>query len=169
MKSLRLSGIEWESIVDGPGVRAVVFAQGCPHRCEGCHNKDTWDSSGGFDDEPSRIIEKIKRNRLVRGITLSGGEPFAQPEGMAEMARLARESGYHVMTYTGYTIEALLSMARRDPHVRELLTLTDVLVDGPFVQSLKRYDLIFKGSSNQRMIDARASLERGEAVEMPAY
>ena len=164
MSTLRLAGIIRESIVDGPGIRFVVFAQGCPHACHGCHNPQTWSFEGGSETATSKIIEEIKKNPLLRGVTLSGGEPFCQCEGMAELARLTHGLGLDVMTYTGYTFEELIKSAEHDKAVLDLLGQTDVLMDGPFIEAKKSYELRFRGSSNQRAIDVPASLRRGVAV-----
>lgn len=163
---LRLAGIVRESIVDGPGIRFTVFAQGCPRRCPGCHNSHTWSFEGGFLAEPQRLLAEMQKDPLVTGLTLSGGEPFSQPAAMAELARLAHEAGYHVISFTGYLYEELLELANTQPAVLDLLRNIDVLIDGPFVQALKSYELRFRGSSNQRSIDVSASLAAGEAVEI---
>jgi anaerobic ribonucleoside-triphosphate reductase activating protein len=164
VSTLRLAGIIRESIVDGPGIRFVVFVQGCPHACPGCHNPQTWDFSGGKAAEPERIIGEIKKNPLLRGVTLSGGEPFCQSEGLAQLARLVHGLGLDVMTYSGYTFEELLKKSESDKAVLDLLRQTDVLMDGPFIKAKKSYELRFRGSSNQRAIDVSASLAKGEAV-----
>lgn len=161
---LKLSGIIRESIVDGPGIRFVVFAQGCPHHCNGCHNPQTWSFEGGNEVTVDRIIEEVKKNPLISGITLSGGEPFCQPEGMAELAAAAHKQGINVIAYTGYLYEQLLEMSKKSPSVMEFLNKVDVLVDGPFKKELKSYELKFKGSSNQRAIDVKKSLEENKTV-----
>jgi anaerobic ribonucleoside-triphosphate reductase activating protein len=165
MNVLRLSGIMWESIVDGPGIRCAVFAQGCPHRCEGCHNPQTHDISGGYESTPEDIIARMVKDPLLRGITLTGGEPFLQPEAMAELARKAKGAGYDVVAYTGYTLEALVAM--NDQYVGDMLKHIDILIDGPFIQAEKRYGLQFRGSANQRIIDVPKYLagERAYIVE----
>ena len=164
MIQLRLAGVIRESIVDGPGIRFVVFAQGCPHQCIGCHNPQSWSFDGGFIAQPGQIIEEMLKNPLVKGLTISGGEPFCQSAAMAQLAQAARQNGFDVITYTGFTFEKLLEQVKTDPAVLELLCYTDILIDGPFIQDLKSYELRFKGSSNQRMIDVKPSLERGKAV-----
>lgn len=164
MSSLKISGVIRESIVDGPGIRFVVFAQGCPRRCKGCHNPQTWPFDGGKDMTSREIMEEVKKNPLISGITLSGGEPFCQPEGMAELAFAAHDNGLDVITYTGYLYEELLEMAKSAPDVMKLLKQIDVLVDGPFVTALKSYELKFKGSSNQRAIDVKKSLAQNSVV-----
>lgn len=158
MTKLRLAGVVRESIVDGPGMRYTVFAQGCPHHCPSCHNAHTWPFSGGFEAEPEQIIAELRQNPMLRGITLSGGEPFCQCEAMAELASLAHAAGYDVITYTGYLFETLLERAKTEPEVLSLLQQTDVLIDGPFIKEQKSYDLRFCGSKNQRAIDVKASL-----------
>ncbi|MFR3202707.1 MAG: 4Fe-4S cluster-binding domain-containing protein [[Clostridium] leptum] len=109
MSKLRLAGVIKESIVDGPGIRFVVFGQGCPHRCPGCQNPQTHDFSGGYDTTTERLLAEIRKNPMLKGITLSGGDPFVQPEAMAELAEEAHKLGLNVVTYTGYTIEELLN------------------------------------------------------------
>ena len=155
-KKVRIAGVVRESIVDGPGIRFVVFAQGCPHHCDGCHNPSTHDFNGGNLVAVDAIINEMKKNPLLDGITLSGGEPFEQPEAFGELAERARELGYHVMAYTGYTYEKLL--AKKDEQRLRLLENTDLLVDGKFEMEKKSLLLKFKGSKNQRIIDVKESL-----------
>jgi anaerobic ribonucleoside-triphosphate reductase activating protein len=151
-EKISLAGIEWESIVDGPGIRTAVFVQGCPHRCPGCHNERTWEFEGGSVTDVSGIIASMKRNPLIKGLTLTGGEPFSQAHACAALAREARSEGYGVYAYTGFVYEELLELARSDEAIRELLEAVDTLVDGPFVEAQKTLDLPFRGSSNQRII-----------------
>ena len=161
-KKVRIAGIVRESIVDGPGIRFVVFAQGCPHHCDGCHNPSTHDFNGGNLVAVDAIINEMKKNPLLDGITLSGGEPFEQPEAFGELAERARELGYHVMAYTGYTYEKLL--AKKDEQRLRLLENTDLLVDGKFEMEKKSLLLKFKGSKNQRIIDVKKSLRLKNTV-----
>ena len=105
---LDLSGIVSDSIVDGPGIRCTVFSQGCPHHCEGCHNPETWEFGVGTQVSVERIVEIVAANPLCRGVTFSGGEPFAQAAGFAKLAKLLKERGYEVASYSGYTFEQLL-------------------------------------------------------------
>lgn len=165
MSKLRLAGVIKESIVDGPGIRFVVFGQGCPHRCPGCQNPQTHDFNGGYETDTENILDAIEQNPLLKGITLSGGDPFVQPEAMAELAKKARERGLNVVTYTGYTIEELLNGLEENPGWRRLLEQTDTLVDGRFILEQKSMLLKFRGSKNQRVIDPIASLKQGRAVE----
>lgn len=161
---LRLAGLVQESIVDGPGLRLTVFAQGCPHHCPGCHNPQTHSGQGGELRDVVGIVELVRANPLLDGVTLSGGEPFGQAEAMAELARRVKALGLHVMTYTGYTFEVLLAGLRLREDWRRLLEQTDVLVDGPFLQEQRRLGLRFRGSANQRILDVPASLAQGRAV-----
>ena len=158
---LNLSDIITDSIVDGPGIRVTVFSQGCPHHCPGCHNPSTWPFEGGTPMEEETVLEIIRSNPLCRGVTFSGGEPFAQPEGFLKLARLLKEYGYEVASYSGYTFEQLQNGTDAQ---RALLGALDVLIDGPFLQDQKSLTLVFKGSRNQRILDVPKSLEAGGAV-----
>lgn len=159
---LDLSGIISDSIVDGPGIRTTIFSQGCPHHCPGCHNPETWEFNCGAPMEEKRLVEIVKSNPLCRGVTFSGGEPFAQAEGFAKLARLLKAQGYEVASYTGYTFEALL---HGTPAQRDMLTAIDILIDGPFLLAEKSLEVPFRGSKNQRILDVPASLAAGRAVE----
>ena len=162
MSSIRIAGTISESIVDGPGFRYVVFTQGCPHHCEGCHNPQTHDFAGGSVVDTGTLLGQIQANPLLSGVTFSGGEQFCQPKPLIEMAKEVRAAGRNVMAYSGYTYEQLLTSD--DPDVRELLSLCDILVDGPFVLAERDLTLRFRGSRNQRLIDVPKSLEQGEVV-----
>lgn len=153
--ALRISGIIPESIVDGPGIRLTVFTQGCPHHCPGCHNPQTHDFAGGTTIDVEEILRQVKENPLLCGVTFSGGEPFCQPGPLCELARAVKELGKTVMTYSGYTYEQLTQMGRADPAVRELLGLTDILVDGPYIEAQRDLTLRFRGSRNQRILHLR--------------
>ena len=158
---LDLAGIVNDSIVDGPGIRMTVFCQGCPHHCSGCHNPETWQFGSGTPMEEARIVEIVRTNPLCRGVTFSGGEPFAQAEGFGKLARLLKEQGYEVASYSGYTFEQLI---RGTQAQKDLLSAIDVLIDGPFVMAEKSLELSFRGSRNQRIIDVQKSLAAGEAI-----
>jgi len=147
---LRIAGIEPESVVDGEGIRYVVFVQGCPHRCPGCHNPETHPFDGGRVADIQELFEEIRENPLLKGVTFSGGEPFCQPKPLAELARLVHGIGKDVTTYTGYLYEELLNM--QDPDVVDLLAQTDTLIDGPFILAERDLTLPFRGSRNQRII-----------------
>ena len=160
---LDLAGIVSDSIVDGPGIRVTVFCQGCPHHCEGCHNPETWEFGCGMKVTEGQVLAEIMKNPLCRGVTFSGGEPFAQAEAFACLAKLLKEKGYEVASYSGYTFEQLL---RGTPQQKQLLETIDVLIDGPFIQDQKSLELSFRGSKNQRILDVPASLKEGQAVLM---
>lgn len=160
--NVRISGVEPESIVDGPGFRYTVFTQGCPHGCPGCHNPQTHPFDGGRTADIRKIFAEICENPLLKGVTLSGGEPFCQPAPLAELARMVHEKGLDVVTFTGYLYENLL--AKHDPGVDALLAQTDLLIDGPFVLAEKDLTLRFRGSRNQRVIDMNATRNSGSVV-----
>lgn len=162
---LRMAGLVRESVVDGPGIRMVVFVQGCPHHCPGCHNPDSHDPAGGYSSSTEEIIADLPDGKLVCGVTLSGGEPFAQAPALALIAEAAKSKGLSVVTYTGYLFEKLLERGAQEPAVAELLQHTDLLVDGPFEQERRDLNLAFRGSVNQRLIDVPASLQAGHIVE----
>lgn len=156
---IRISGIERESIVDGDGIRYVIFTQGCPHHCPGCHNPQTHSFDAGKLINVDKLLADIsKRKDYIDGITLSGGEPFCQSDQCSVIAEQARKIGLTVWCYTGYLFEELYG--RND----ELLNHIDILVDGPFIQQKRSLALQFRGSTNQRLIDIPASLKAGVAV-----
>ena len=159
---LDLSGIVSDSIVDGPGIRTTVFSQGCPHHCPGCHNPETWDFGCGTKVPVEAIMDIVKSNPLCRGVTFSGGEPFAQAAGFAKLAGLLKEKGYEVASYSGYTFEELLEGSDDQ---KELLSSIDILIDGPFLMAEKSLEIAFRGSRNQRILDVKKSLAAGQAVE----
>ena len=158
---LDLSGIVSDSIVDGPGIRTAIFSQGCPHHCQGCHNPETWDFGTGTPMEEETLFQIVKSNPLCRGVTFSGGEPFAQAEGFAKLAKLLKAEGYEVASYTGYTFQQLLSGT---PAQQELLRSIDILIDGPFMLDQRSLELSFRGSKNQRILDVPASLAACEPI-----
>lgn len=163
---LRLAGVIRESVVDGPGWRFVVFSQGCIHHCEGCHNPQTHDPDGGYESSVERIITEVKKDPLLRGVTLSGGDPFEQAENFSVLAREVHKLGLDVMTYTGYTIEQLMKGMEKNAGWRSLLEETDILVDGKFILEKKSLECKFRGSVNQRILDPKKSIELGRAVEI---
>lgn len=161
-KNLRIAGTVKDSSVDGPGIRYVIFTQGCPHHCPGCHNPQTHDFAGGEDADVERILEEIFQNPMVSGVTFSGGEPFCQADALAEIAEVIKEKGKHLMIYTGYLLEQLQKM--ENPGVKRLLELADIIVDGPFILEEKNLTLAFRGSENQRVIDMVKTRNSGEIV-----
>ncbi len=162
MKRLRISGIENDSIVDGPGLRLTVFTQGCPHHCPGCHNPQTHSFKGGKKVWVSKVIKEIAESPLIYGVTFSGGEPFMQAKTLIPIARFVKAQGLEMACYTGFLFEELL--ADKVPFARELLNYIDILIDGKFVLSQKSMDLKYKGSKNQRTIDVQKSLEAGRPI-----
>ncbi|MDR0500608.1 MAG: anaerobic ribonucleoside-triphosphate reductase activating protein [Coriobacteriales bacterium] len=163
-KFVNLFGIADDSIVDGPGVRLAIFTQGCAHNCEGCHNPQAQAFDGGILTCIDEILDKVRANPLLAGITLTGGEPFEQAEGLLDLARVVREEcGLTVWAYSGYLFEQLLE-GIPSAHARKLLQHIDVLVDGPFIEQKRSLDLRWRGSANQRVIDVQASIKVGQVV-----
>lgn len=155
----------FDSIVDGPGLRMVIWTQGCIHNCVGCHNPQTHSINGGYEIEVDEIIDKIKNLKLQRGITFSGGEPFLQSEKLALIAKEAKDNNLDVWTYTGFTFEELLNP--EDKHYNDrikLLSQVDILVDGKFELDKRDIRLKFRGSYNQRIIDVQRSLKEKNIV-----
>lgn len=152
--NLRIAGTVNDSIVDGPGLRFVIFVQGCPHNCPGCHNPQTHDFKGGRIVSTDELLQRIKNNPLLDGVTFSGGEPFCQAIALAHLGKQIKELGLDIWTYTGYHHEHLKIVRKimSNTGVGDLLDITDVLVDGPFIQDLKT-TTPFIGSSNQRIIN----------------
>lgn len=155
---IRIAGLVPESFVDGDGIRFAIFFQGCKRNCEGCHNPETHSLDGGKLIDTEEIISALKKNSLLDGITLTGGEPFLQIDAANELARAAKNFGLSVWCYTGYTFEEL------DGDAQKLLDNVDVLIDGEFVESLRDLELTFRGSSNQRIIDVKKSREQKKIV-----
>lgn len=161
MKVRLASDIQPDSILDGSGIRTVIWFQGCEHNCLGCQNPDTHDLNGGFVTSTEDICEKLKSLKYQSGITLSGGDPFFQPKSALEIAKFAKSIGLNVWAYTGFTYEALLA-GNKDR--LELLKAIDVLVDGKFMLDKKSLNCKFRGSTNQRLIDVKKSMEEGKVV-----
>ena len=154
-KNIRLSGIAYESLVNGPGIRRVFFAQGCRHNCAGCFNPETHDFNGGELKDMNSLIEDVRENPLLDGITFSGGDPMEQAEIFMIMAKEFKSMGLNTWCYTGYRLEDIL----RDEVKLEFLKYIDVLVDGKFEEDLKADNLKYKGSLNQRIIDIKKTFE----------
>jgi anaerobic ribonucleoside-triphosphate reductase activating protein len=159
---LRICGIEPESIVDGKGFRYVIFTQGCPHHCPGCHNPQSHDFDAGKLVDIADLYNEICENPLLKGVTFSGGEPFCQPKPLTQLAKLVHAKNRDVTTYTGYTYEALLE--KHDPDIDALLSETDVLIDGPFLEAKKDLTLVFRGSRNQRVLNLNQTRLSGYPV-----
>ena len=142
-----------DSITDGPGMRSVIWFQGCERNCLGCHNKKTQDPKGGFTSEITVIIDELIHQKMLSGVTISGGEPFNQKEALLTIVQQLKKAGLSIWVYTGYHYEELVD----DPTAKLILSYIDVLVDGPFKLNLRDLQLHFRGSSNQRLIDVQAS------------
>jgi anaerobic ribonucleoside-triphosphate reductase activating protein len=160
---LWISGIVNDSITDGPGLRLVLFMQGCTRGCPGCHNPQALPSHGGTRCTPEEILKKIRENPLLSGVTFSGGEPLLQANALVPLAEMIQKEGLPIAIYTGYTLEELLAQA--DPHVMALLSLSDTLIDGPFLENRKSLTLPFRGSENQRILSLPQSLKHKKPVD----
>lgn len=169
--NIRLAApIQYDSIVDGEGMRAVLWTQGCPHNCKGCHNPSTHDFNGGFLTNTDTIIEELSSNMSFEdGITLSGGDPFMQAEAVNEIAKYVKSIGKDVWTYTGFTYEKLIELGGKNDNIMKLLNNIDVLVDGKFILEQKSLDLFYMGSRNQRVIDVKKSLKENKVVLISKY
>lgn len=155
---IKVAGFQFESFVDGEGIRNVLFVQGCKHYCPHCHNKETWDLNGGKEftlTDQEIFINKCKNDPLVEGLTLSGGEPLLQSKELLDFVlRYKKELPDHnIWLYTGYLYQNIFD----NKDNVELLKYIDVVVDGLFILDKKDVTLKFRGSSNQRIIDNRKS------------
>ena len=162
MASLRIAGTVDDSVVDGEGYRFTIFTQGCPHHCAGCHNPQTQPLTGGKLADTTELLQQILENPLLDGVTFSGGEPFLQPQPLAELARKLQTRGLNITTYTGYTLEELQRL--QSLAINELLDVTDILIDGPFLLAKRDLTLAFRGSHNQRIIDMNRTRQSGTIV-----
>lgn len=160
--SVRVMGIQEDSCVDGPGLRYVVFVQGCPHHCKGCHNQQSWGFGEGKDIPIQKLYDEAVANPMWEGVTFSGGEPFAQPEPLSRLASALHDAGKDVWCFSGYTFEQLAEM----PAARPLMESIDVLVDGRFELEKRDLTLTFRGSSNQRILEMKESMEKGCPVSL---
>ena len=163
---IRLSNsLQSDSIVDGEGIRAVIWTQGCPHHCKGCHNPETHSFNRGFLKDTEELIEEIKKLELQDGITFSGGDPMMQAKACTEIAKACKEMNLNIWCYTGFMFEELLE----DLEKVEFLKYIDVLVDGKFELDKKSYDAMYRGSTNQRIINVKDSLKKGKCVTIRKY
>ena len=162
MATLSILEIVEDTTVDGPGFRTTVYCAGCPNRCPGCHNPQSWDIANGNVMEVADILDVILSDPFA-DVTFSGGDPMFQPQGFTELAKAVKQqSGKNIWCYTGYLFEDIV----KNPLQRVLLEQVDVLVDGRYIEALRDEQLRFRGSSNQRIIDVQASLEQGRVVVM---
>ena len=163
MKVRLAAPIQDDSIVDGAGIRAVIWMQGCSHNCKGCQNPSTHDFKGGYLEDVDNLKEEIKALD-IDGITLSGGDPMFQVEASLEIAKYAKSLGLNVWCYTGYTYEELMAISKTNKKMLDLLNNIDALVDGRFELDQLSYEVVFRGSKNQRIIDVKKSIELGYVV-----
>jgi len=150
-----------ETFADGPGIRYAIYVSGCKHYCKGCHNPQSWDFNQGTPIETALpiIIDEIKKNPMLTGVTITGGDPMFSLEGLSILLKSIKENfpEKDIWIFTGFTIEELVEMYNKgDVLIKECLELTDTLVDGKFVMDLKE-DVTFRGSSNQRFISSPSS------------
>ena len=165
---MKVAGFYDESISNGLGWRAVLFVSGCPHHCPGCHNQVAQDYNYGEEFDEKSIIERIKNNSILKGITISGGEPLCK-ENIAGVNKFIEnikkeKPDFDVWCYTGYTLEELKS--RGDEVTNQTLNNIDVLVDGKFIQERKNPEIKFRGSDNQRLLDLKRCLNEDTVVEL---
>ncbi|MEI4828725.1 anaerobic ribonucleoside-triphosphate reductase activating protein [Bacillus sp. FJAT-53711] len=146
---MRVMNIIHDSVVDGEGLRTVVFFAGCPHRCFGCHNPQSWNICNGIEITKEEMIKEIEKNHLT-DVTFSGGDPFFQAAEVKAIAKAVKKMGKNLWIYTGYTLEEIQNSRNND--MIELLQYADVLVDGRFELAKRDLTLPFRGSSNQRII-----------------
>jgi anaerobic ribonucleoside-triphosphate reductase activating protein len=159
------SDLQEDSIVDGPGIRTVIWTQGCSHNCPSCHNPATHDFKGGFLVSVEDINKELSLLEGQDGITFSGGDPLFQKKACKEIASYAKKIGLNVWCYTGFLFEDLI----KDKDALEFLKYVDVLVDGKFIEEQKSLNLYYKGSRNQRIIDVKKSLEENKVILVPEY
>lgn len=164
-KTIRLAAdLQSDSIVDGPGLRTVIWTQGCSHHCRGCQNPQTWDFEGGAEVPIDMVFEAIDELEYQDGITFSGGDPMFQPEACNIIAKYCKDKGYNIWVYTGFTYDQLMKLAKKDSSYLDFLKNIDVLVDGKFVMKEKDLNCLFRGSRNQRIINVPETLKSGEIV-----
>lgn len=161
-KKLYIIDIGHSTIVDGPGLRTSIYGAGCDNHCQGCHNPESWELSAGRPMSIEEITDEIEPQ--TGGVTFSGGDPFFQAEGFTALAGLIkRRTGKNIWCYTGLTFERICE----EPALARMLPYIDVLVDGRFVLALKSDKAVFRGSTNQRLVDVPASLAAGKVVLWP--
>ena len=165
---MKMAGFYDESISNGLGWRAVLFVSGCPHNCPGCHNKEAQNFNYGQEFNKEEIINRICENSILKGVTLSGGEPLCK-ENIPEVLDFIKSikevrPNFNIWCYSGYTLEEL--MDRNDEITNETLANIDVLVDGRFREDLKNPTLKFKGSENQRILDVPKCIQEHKIVQV---
>lgn len=163
-KLIRLAGIAENSLVNGKGLRKVFFSQGCSHHCEGCFNQHTWEFTGGRMFDMDELVQKVKDEPFLDGVTFSGGDPFQQADKFAYLAKKLHEANINIWAYTGYTFEELMKLAQTNPHIKQMINNVDVIVDGRFMKDKMSENLKYCGSSNQRVIDVKSSLNENKII-----
>jgi anaerobic ribonucleoside-triphosphate reductase activating protein len=163
-KMIRLSGIIHESLVNGPGIRRVFFSQGCKHNCKECFNPETHSFDGGELRDMDELIEDLRSNPIISGVTFSGGDPFEQADKFSYMAQKIKALGLNIWCYTGYKFEYIVNNLKDNEAWNKLINNIDVLVDGRFEVTLRDESIKYRGSSNQRVIDVKNSLSIGEIL-----
>lgn len=163
-KLIRLAGIAENSLVNGKGLRKVFFSQGCSHHCEGCFNQHTWEFAGGRMFDMDELVQKVKDEPFLDGVTFSGGDPFQQADKFAYLAKKLHEANINIWAYTGYTFEELMKLAQTNPHIKQMINNVDVVVDGRFMKDKMSENLKYCGSSNQRVIDVKSSLNENKII-----
>jgi anaerobic ribonucleoside-triphosphate reductase activating protein len=161
--------IQIDSVVDGEGIRTVIWTQGCPHNCLGCHNPGTHDFKGGYLEDIETLKKEIDSLEGQDGITFSGGDPLMQIDACLELAKHSKKRGLNVWCYTGFTFEQLLIMSKTNNALVELLNNIDVLVDGKFDLAKKSFEAPFRGSTNQRVLDCKESIKQQMPIEIEEY
>ena len=156
--------LQTDSIVDGPGLRAVLWTQGCNHHCKGCQNPQTWDFNGGGLVPIEMVCEAIDELEYQDGLTISGGDPMFQPEACLKIAKYAKSKGLNIWVYTGFTYEELVELSKKNAIYMEFFKVIDVLVDGRFILEERDLSLLFRGSRNQRLIDMQKTLKEGRVI-----
>ena len=169
MKIRLAANLQPDSIVDGEGIRTVIWTQGCAHHCFGCHNPETHDFKGGAEIDLEEIFADIDELEGQDGITFSGGDPFYQPKECFEIAKYAKKKKLNIWAYTGYTFEELIDLSKEKKDIMSFLKEIDVLVDGRFILAKKSYNCIFRGSTNQRIIDVKESLKQKKVILVEKY
>lgn len=159
---MKILNIVQDTIVDGVGLRTTIYFAKCEHRCEGCHNPQSWNISNGIERTVQDIVQEIASNKIIKGVTLSGGDPLFQPKEACELSKQLKQLGYNIWVYTGFTYEEIINGENKDRI--ELLNYVDVLVDGKFIESEKDLTLKFRGSKNQLLIDLKESLKQSKKI-----
>lgn len=152
---IRIAGKIYDSLANGPGMRYVLFTQGCTIHCDGCQNRHTWDLNGGQEIEIKNIVDDIFNDVLIDGVTISGGDPMEQKQALLELCKEIknRDNNMNIMIYTGRTYEELINL--NNDCINNILKIADYLVDGRFEKNNTDNAIRYTGSANQRIIDLR--------------